>query len=69
MDKSAKTLRKILDAATDNDYKAAIQALEEYAKFRSVQFSEWQDNTKSPTLHLDWDSTDELYEIFREYNP
>jgi len=69
MDKSAKTLRTILDAATDNDYKAAIEALEEYAKFRSVQFSEWQDNTKSPTLHLDWDSTDELYEIFREYHP
>lgn len=69
MDKASKALRKILDAATEDNYKEAIQALEEYAKFRAVQFSEWQDNTKSPTLHLDWDSTDELYEIFIEYHP
>jgi len=52
MDKASKTLRKILDAATEDNYKEAIQALEEYAKFRVIQDKNFESDFEAEVKKL-----------------
>lgn len=62
---SQQILRRVLDAAADDDIVAAEKALEEYARLRSIAFLDWADRTPNSSLPK-WDDNNELYDIFIE---
>lgn len=62
---SQKILRRILDAVADDNIKAAEEAMEEYARLRSIAFLDWADRTPNASLPK-WDDNNELYDIFYE---